>query len=125
MLIQDDGRIVAAGYQTDDVTNYTDFALARYGEATTTLTVRAPKKVPKGAKAKITGNLSSADLACSMLQQVELRKGVRVLATRTTSDEGAYRFALKITRKTSVQVAFIGTASCKPNLSRTKTIKPS
>jgi len=89
----------------------------------TTLSISAPSKVSAGSRATISGTLSSADAACTNAQQVTLKNGSATAGTATTSATGAYRFKAKITKKTSVQVAYAGTASCAPSASVKKTIK--
>jgi hypothetical protein len=91
----------------------------------TSIVINVPAKVPAGSRAKITGSLLCKDSACQNAQQVTLMKGSATAGTATTSANGAYKFALKITKKTTVQVIYAGTPTCAPSASLRKTIKVS
>ena len=95
------------------------------GPESTALSINAPPKVPSGTKARITGTLSSSDAACTSSQQVTLKKGTSAAGTATTGATGAYKFSLKITKKTVVQVTYPGNASCGPSASVKKVVKVS
>lgn len=89
----------------------------------TTLTIKAPRSVPKGTKARITGLLGSTEETCTDSQPLSLVKGTSVVSTTNTSATGSYKFVVKVRRKMTVYVTFAGTASCGASESSKKTIK--
>jgi hypothetical protein len=89
----------------------------------TSLTIKAPRSVPQGTKAKITGMLESSDATCTDAQPLSLVKGASVLSTAETSATGSFKFVVKVRRKMTVYVTFAGTASCGASESSKKTIK--
>ena len=89
----------------------------------TALSTNAPSSVASGAKAKVTGVLSSSDAACASSVEVSLKMGSATAGTATTNATGAYKFSVKIQKKTSVKVTYAGNASCAPSTSASKTIK--
>jgi hypothetical protein len=60
----------------------------------------------------VTGKLSSSDAACVAGQTVNLLKGGSAGGSKVTSATGGYSFAVKITKKTTLQVMFPGTPAC-------------
>jgi alpha-tubulin suppressor-like RCC1 family protein len=93
------------------------------GPESTALSINAPRSVPSGSKATISGTLSSTDASCTNAQQVTLHKGSTRIGPKPTDATGAYSFKTKITKKTVVQVTYPGNASCGPSASPKKTIR--
>lgn len=94
-----------------------------FGPPSTSVTIKAPRKVIAGTRVKITGLLGSADNACLDSQKVKLKKGAATLAIKRTSASGGYRFVLRVKRKVRVQVVFDGTLECAASKSSRKTIR--
>lgn len=95
------------------------------GACSPSLSIAGPRKVSAGSRVKITGVLLDDGATCRANQQVGLEKGSAVLGTTTTNDIGAYKFVVRIKKKTTVQVVYKGTALCAGNASLNKTIKVS
>jgi uncharacterized delta-60 repeat protein len=125
-----DGKIAVAGTATAGSSSgySSDFAVARYLDAgvpaaATSLSITAPSKVKSGAKATITGGLSSAAPYCLKAQQVMLMRGTQPIGYKTTSATGTYKFTTKVTKKIVVQVVFPETPACSASESAKATIR--
>jgi hypothetical protein len=89
----------------------------------TELTINAPGKVDAGTRVRITGKLKSSDDACTLAQDVTLRKGSSVIGTTSTSDTGGYAFRFRVMRRTVVHVEYEGNDSCLGSTSEKATIR--
>jgi hypothetical protein len=81
--------------------------------APTTLSLKAPAKVAKGTKVTVSGKLAStpADPACEDAQPLTATAGGTSIPA-TTDIGGAYSFKVRITKMTTVKVAYGGNANC-------------
>lgn len=96
--------------------------------ATVKVVIKAPKSVPSGTRANITGKLRSSIDACANNAPVILIRGKDQLSEKSTDGLGHYKFKLKIKKKTTVYVLFPGKrvpswGSCELAESPKKTIK--
>jgi hypothetical protein len=91
--------------------------------ASTTLTIRAPKSVTAGSKARIKGALTSVTTPCLSHRTVTLIKGEKSAKTQQTTADGSYAFTLTIKKRTTVHVEFAGNSACSPSASVNRTIR--
>lgn len=94
------------------------------GAAATSVSIKAPRQVRSGTKAKITGTVSApADASCIASAKVFLQVGDHLIGPHLTTPEGTFSFATKITKTTSVRIQVRRSTFCLGSNSAKKTIR--